>query len=278
VAVYRRDEYAEKHTLGPGCGFLLCWVAATMIGQVIGAALALPIFEWKPEGILSLLDVEATGGLCIGVFVGIAQALVLLPYLKLAGGLEWVVATALGRVVRVLLISMLSSGLLLSVPGTINATASIAFCLYLSALVFIGACAGAAIGYAQRFVLRRKVAYPHWWVWINVVVSVYISVGIDLHLFENFADLWAEGLRYWSWISWESQHLQFTRDLLYKVLSSGIPALLTGYVLKNLLHQPASGAKWSLRRRNERRQLRVESDIQISPEAMLEQQRNNQRS
>src|SRR5881392_322213 len=112
MAVYSRDEYAERHRAGPGFWLWLAWVVATVIGSVVGSALAEFVFGWKLEGIFSLIDVQALGGLALGLCVGTAQALVLGRYLRFKGALEWIGATALGRIARVLLISVLTSLLL----------------------------------------------------------------------------------------------------------------------------------------------------------------------
>src|SRR5215210_72088 len=96
-------------------GLWLAWFAASMVGYLGG--------EWLGEVIESaiigpdaprLLSIEGKvelaqpfdylaagiGGLVAGVVLGLAQGLVLLPYLKRQGVLEWVAATTLGRMVR----------------------------------------------------------------------------------------------------------------------------------------------------------------------------------
>lgn len=252
MALYQRDEYTEKHKRGPGFGFLLSWVAANIAGNITGTAIARPIFVWQPEGFLSFVDSESVGALCLGLFVGVAQALVLLSYLKLAGGVQWVLATALGRIVRVILISALTTGLIALFPGSISFEVPAVLCGYLLVHAFIGACAGAATGYVQRFVLANRVAFSQWWVWVNAGTSAYIMVitAINTGSYNVFSRI-ADGT-------------------FYLFLTSAIPSLFTGYVLLDLLRHPTSKAEWTIHRRKERTLPPTYLEPQKSPDGFLD--------
>src|SRR5262245_14091525 len=126
----QRDEYASHRGTGCFLGLIwLGWVLATVVGFLVG--------EWLGEAVQNfffppavdaprLLSLEGNiqaagalqyfssfiGGLVAGAVLGVAQGLILLPFLKGAGFVEWVAATTIGRMASWLLIYVFSRELI----------------------------------------------------------------------------------------------------------------------------------------------------------------------
>jgi hypothetical protein len=260
MAVYRQDEYAEQYRRGPGCWLGLLWLCATVAGSIAGALLSDPLLTSvlsESSLSVSLIITVAWSGLIFGITVGGAQSLVLIRYFKLRGALEWILATTLGRTVRSLLILILSV--------LVFSMGSIWTCVYIGLMAIVGLIAGLATGVAQRYVLERRVAQAHWWVLANVAASILtVTAG------EFLAGLLVVV------IAGQYQITTLSQASLWIGISTGlITGTLTGYALIDLMRHPTSRAEWSLGwKRKEPPLPRFDSDVQPSPEAILEQMKN----
>lgn len=261
MALYHRDEYAEKYRRRPGCLLGLLWLCATVVGSAIGT----PIADWILQGVadetaisLYLLASVALSGLAIGIFVGGAQALILMRYFKLRGTLEWILATTLGRVVRSVLILVLSFLLFGSDMGILP---------YAILMILVGMLAGLATGYTQRIVLELRVAQAHLWVWANVAASILtVTVG------EFVVTLWAlifPNIFYYRNTTLFSLWLGIANGLII----GGI----TGYALMDLIRHPTSRAEWNIGwKAKQAAPPRFDPGVQPSPESMLDEMRKSE--
>jgi hypothetical protein len=232
------SERTSSGPSGSGCLLVAMWFAASMVGYLAG--------EWLGEAIESvllgadaprLLSIEGhvelaeplgyiasgVGGLVAGVVLGVAQGLVLLPYFKTTGLLEWVIATTIGRAARWLALLIIAQPMAAMVLDKTYLEA----CLLLGLLVGIGVIAGLVLGYAQSVVLRRRVHYSGRWVLANLPGPVLMAIVIGLTLYIEGSNL----IRDWT-----------------GPLAAAITAGLTGIVLMELLRQPTSEAEWSPQR------------------------------
>ncbi len=245
MALYARDEYSEKHRTGPGWGFGLAWIIATVAGAVSGRALA----DWLPlsrlDGQFGDLAAQVLISVAIGLCIGVAQAVVLVRYLKVVGALQWVGATILGWIARVLLISLLSGILLNAILDT--DVKGLLFVLYMAVMGAIGVGAGVGTGFVQRYVLDKRVAYAARWIWANIAASVltFIAIAVDP---------------------------EFGPEL--SILLDIAGAAITGYVLVDMLRHPTTRAEWSLQLKEKQDHISTQAtESQLSPEVILEQQR-----
>lgn len=273
MALYQRDEYAEKHSMGPGWWFGLRWIVATVLGSMIGRALGDGLSRLELDGIFGILVLSILVGVAAGLCVGVAQALVLYRYLASEGALGWIGATILGRVVRVVLVTLLSWILLSAIPNTAPGVLFLAILLaYFVMMAIIGAVAGAAVGYFQRFVLERRVAHAHRWVWVNIGASVLTFIALASL---NYVSVQTDALHYGSRVaSTITVYPELSTDLAFHVLNDIVVGAITGYVMIDMLRHPTSQAEWTVDLKEEQNPL-VEDDgeTQPSPEALLEQRR-----
>lgn len=272
MAVYQRDSYAEKHRKGPGCAFLLTWIAANIAGTVTGTAIANPIFYWQFDGFLSYVLPQVAGGLCLGGAVGLAQAAVLFPYLKLTGSLQWLLATTLGRIARVLILSTLLNGLGVLFPGSFPLFSPM-MCLSLFIISIIGALAGGAAGYAQSIILQQRVSHVRWWIAVNAAFGAFSLIFISFSTDAIFiSQLTAPAIpsHNYNAIMPYMQGSYALSSLAAIVITIIIPALVMGYVILDLLRHPTNRAEWSIDQRKERAPINSFGETQVSPEAMLE--------
>jgi hypothetical protein len=243
MAVYQRDDYAEKYRRGPGCAIGLAWVAATVLGSVVGSMIAgLEIAHPALTGLDGAFWATVIG-LTIGTSVGTAQALVLLPYLKLKGFLQWLAATIAGRVLRSVLIVVL--------VNTLFGAGDVPLFLHPILLLLIGALAGVVTGYMQKVVLEHRVAYAQWWVFANAAVSALTTVLV-----------------------WYVNPPQGYLPIV--IINALLLGVVTGYVLMDLLRHPTSRAEWTLPWRTPPSPPEREPEAQPSPEVLLEQTRREQ--
>lgn len=176
------------------------WVAVSMIGYLGGEWLgeAVETFILGPdvprllsiEGRVELAQplsylVSAIGGLVAGVVLGLAQGLLLLPYLKTRGMVEWVVVTTLGRMVRWVALFVIGQQL---VALVVDRT-WLGSCVLFGLLVGMGIIAGLALGYAQSRVLRDRVNRSSWWVLANLPGPVFTAIVIGLTLYIEGSNL-----------------------------------------------------------------------------------------
>src|SRR4051794_36781958 len=120
----------------------LAWVAATVVGWLIGFAAC--------EALQSFLTTVFVDGLVIGSAIGIAEWLVLRRWMSPVGW--WVAASIVGFGAG----KALSDAML---PGTST----------LVGYVLSGAVIGAVVGLAQALVLRRSLRSALWWAPVSAV-------------------------------------------------------------------------------------------------------------
>jgi len=277
MAIYERDEYTETHLAGPGFRFGLSWVIAAVVALIVSDVLS----GWidlliKPTGLGGVVGV-ALVGLVIGVCTGVAQAVVLLRYLKPAGALQWIGATIAGRIARMLVVTVLSYTVLANIPTEAHGALFVGIiAIYFAAMALIGGAGGAATGYAQRFVLEQRVAHAQRWVWINALSSAVVFIAIAAISFStNLVRLPIpdDGI-YYAAVGWSSYASPLDLGLAFDVVTSAVAAAITGLVLMDMLRHPTPQAEWSTRLKDEHEHLsKVAIDAQPSPEVLLEAQR-----
>lgn len=139
MATQQRDDW----------GLLLSWAVATTLGWVVGFTicdgLKTVIDEIHHISIIPLSGCLPVDGAVIGVCVGIAQWLVLRPYI--AGTRWWIAASIVGFAIG----KQIGDYLVVAIPGTLGAGLS-------------GAVIGTLAGIAQWFVLRHYAARAGWWI------------------------------------------------------------------------------------------------------------------
>jgi hypothetical protein len=232
------DAYAES---GPGClywGVWLAWVLVTTATFWFGESLrefVVGLFTSNAAGVPRVLSIEGrvglggmeplqilpelAGGLASGAVIAVGQGLVLFPFLKLAGALEWAAATTIGRGLCWLAIYVTSQAMVRLVldkpmPG---------LCVLFLLLAGIAIIAGVALGYAQGLVLRRRVAHPTWWVLANIPGYLATSILITFTLYI------------------ESQNT--VRDATTLIVGA-ITGISTGVALLEMLRHPTHQAEW----------------------------------
>lgn len=160
-----RDDYAAKYSRGLGCGFWVFWVLSTTIGGFVGQLLAqTALHAIVPENAPTVVVMLALApfGILAGAVIGLAQGLTILRYLKPVGLRDWVLASALGGLLRWSILGPISATLIYAMnTGFVQ-------CNALIPLMLFGALSGAAFGLPQSFVLSKHVRQTtdlEWWAW-----------------------------------------------------------------------------------------------------------------
>ena len=234
--VAEHDTYAEN---APGCFYWavwLVWVATNIVVFLLGENLREAVINlFNPQAVdlpralslegriattssLQILP-EVLGAVASGAVVAVGQALVLFPFLKLAGALEWAAATLIGRAAGLIAIYAVSRAML----GLVLDDAISGLCLLLVLLVGVGVIAGIALGYAQGIVFRRRVQHPTWWVLANIPGFAATGVLVMLTLY----------------IQIENTVRDFTTLII-----AATTGMITGIALMELLRQPTAEAEW----------------------------------
>jgi hypothetical protein len=237
--VQERDAYYEAHHGAPGYVYWALWLAwlvvnivAFIVSESLGQGVQTSLFPPDPSS-ARLLSLEGhvvsdgvvqygsavIGGLVAGAVLGILQGVVLLPFLKLAGMLEWVLATTVGRAARWIAMYVISREL---VGLTLDNHIVGVFVLF-SLLIAVGIIAGVTLGYAQNIVLRRRVHHSEWWVLANIPGPVGVGLVIGMTLS----------------IAGENTLRDFSTPLI-----AIVTAAVTGIALIDLLRHPSEQAEW----------------------------------
>jgi hypothetical protein len=231
-----QDIHAEA---GPGCVYWLVWLA-----WVLANVAAFQLGESLREGVISLFNPqvaqlpralslegrvaassslqivpELLGALASGLVIAIGQALVLFPFFKLSGALEWAAATIIGRAAGWIAIYAVSWGML----GIVLDDPAPGLCILFVLLSGVGVIAGIALGYAQGIVLRRRFQHPTWWVLANV--PGFAATGVLVLLTLNI------------------QVENVVRDYTTLIIAV-TTAMITGIALMELLRHPTPQAEW----------------------------------
>lgn len=225
-----RDDYAARYSKNLGCGFWLLWALSTTVGGFLGQVLAqlsvsffVPADAPIPLVMLSLVPF----GILAGAVIGTLQGLVLLRYLKLPGLRAWVLASALGGLLRWAIFGPISAALIFAMnTGYVQ-------CNVLIPLILFGGLSGAAFGLPQAFVLSRRVrqtAELELWAW----TLAYAAGGIFYLPFVTLsgltdAALMAAGGIVTSEYAW--------RSLLAMTLNWLITGIITSFPLQDRLRR-----------------------------------------
>jgi hypothetical protein len=230
------DIYADS---APGCLYWavwLVWVIANVLAFIFGESLRQAVISlFNPQvaelpralslegrvattGSFDLLP-EIAGALASGVVVALGQALVLFPFFKLTGALEWAVATTIGRAAGWIAIYTVSTAMI----GIVVDRPLPGMCILFVLLAGVGAIAGIALGYAQGIVLRRRVEHPTWWVLANIPGFAATGVLVMLGLY----------------IQMENPVRDYTT-----LIAGAITGMVTGVALMDLLRHPSAQAEW----------------------------------
>jgi hypothetical protein len=225
---------------------------------------------------------EVLAGLVIGLCTAVAQAVVLLPYFKKSGALQWVGVSMLGRIARTLLITLLSYTLLANLPTEAPGALFIGvIAAYVGAMMLTGGAAGAVIGYAQRFILEKRVARAQRWVWINVISSAVVFAAIAATSLSTSVvrppvpdDGISDNICYACLNHGVIYASPIEHGLLFDIITGAVAAAITSLVLIDMLRHPTPQAEWSIRLKADHEHLPKDAiESQPSPEALLEAQR-----
>jgi hypothetical protein len=253
--VQERDAYTEEYRGAPGVvfwGIWVVWVVVTYLGFTVGETLgqmeervfapqilelprALSIEGYFGAGGSSNLLAALSGGLVAGFVLGIGQGLILFPFLRLAGTIEWVGATTVGMAISWTALYVLSremSGLVVekNVGGVL---------FLIALLVGIGIIVGLALGYPQGIVLRRRTHHSTWWAWATIPGSALVGLLIAVALYAEV----------------ENTVRSYGTGIIALVLGAS-----TGIALMELLRHPTTQAEWMKKLRWRREQPATQED------------------
>jgi hypothetical protein len=249
---FEHDEIAERSKQGPSFLAWLGWTIATAAGTVGGLWLVGTLIQARASGRADEVIGLALSGAVIGFAIGTAQALVLFPFLKSKGSIEWVVASVVGRTLYTLAVSQFLEPLLRSL--SLERSDALWSCGLLGLiLVGVGAMAGLAGSYPQMLVLRDRVTHPEWWLLASMAAGAATRILVALQI---FADADSNGL-----------------------LTGITTGAITGITLVYLLRHPGPGAEWAIATRLDTRRKGSQSEEpQPSPDEILAELRTGKKS
>ncbi|MDQ5824394.1 MAG: hypothetical protein M3441_09345 [Chloroflexota bacterium] len=242
--MFERDPYLEAHRKGPGFGLFIAWVITCVLTMAAGDIFSSFIEGYIPrEGTQKWLNSLLTGA-AIGAVVGVGQGLVLASYLGWRILAEWVLATAAGRVARIMLLVALTS---IASGIRLEGESSLVIVAWVLIYAAMGALAGLVLGMLQSFVLERWVMRPRWWVLANVAASALVLALI-------------------AWLPEDIQSGPVTG-----ALNGLLTGVITGIALNDLLKEPAPGkGGWLTWKRERPVRPSIDTGSQPSPEVLLE--------
>lgn len=232
------DEYRERGQNAPLWFFILVWlgwVLVTVAGYLAGQWLSERVAAGLAgdtaarrvlsiEGRVEAMDaigyaVALLSGVISGVTLGLAQGLLLLPFLKGAGAVEWVLATMLGRATQWMVIYSLG---LETARLTFDKSAAGVFLLF-ALMAAMGILSGAALGFPQSQVFKRRAHRHRLWLIVSILGPLITSLIIAMTLFI------------------EAQNI--IRDSA-TLLTAFLASIATAFALLELLQHPKSEAEW----------------------------------
>ncbi len=237
--VQERGAYYEAHRGAPGYVFWALWlvwvlvnIVAFLVSESLGQSVQAILFPPEPlsprllsleglvisDGVLQYGS-AVIGGLVAGVTLGVIQGVVLLPFLKMGGLLEWVLATTMGRAVRWIAMYVISRELIGLTLDRHIVGVLVLFTLFIA----VGSIAGVALGYAQSIVLRHRVHHSEWWTLANIPGPVVAGLIISMTLY----------------IEGENTLRDATTPMIAVVTGA-----VTGIALIDLLRHPSQQAEW----------------------------------
>ncbi|MEO6458090.1 MAG: hypothetical protein ABIO92_07420 [Chloroflexia bacterium] len=205
--VAERNEYVERQEAG--FLFWLMFIAATTLGAFVGHYLEDLIRIVQLPGAFDILSIAA-GGAVAGAVIGLAQALVLMPYLKRQGALEWLVASILGRIASGIIFFLYGDAL----SGLFFDNSYGTVCGLILLKLLLGGVLGFILAFPQYLVLRHRSTKAVFWVIANIGVSVITT------------------------------YIPFLTVGVFYGLLTGV---ITGYVMVDILRQPTRLAEWRVR-------------------------------
>lgn len=232
------DDYLDSQQNAPSWFFFfiwLGWIIVTIAGYLAGQWLAENTATTLLSGTTTthVLTIQGSaqeagiegyiaaflGGILSGAALGATQGLLLLPFMKVAGTIEWVLATIIGRTTQWMVIYIVGTAMLnMTVDKSFLGTLAFFVMLLLTAVL-----SGAALGYAQSRVFRTRTRTPGWWVAANIIGSLGAALVVIMTLLITSENL--------------------TRE--YSVLlAAGLTALATASALMEVLHHPRGEAEW----------------------------------
>jgi len=242
--VQEHDPYTEAYRGAPGVVFWaiwLVWVVVTYIGFTLGETLgqmverifapqmlnlprAVSLEGYVAAGGPSYLLVALGSGLVAGLVLGIGQGLVLLPFLKLRGTIEWVGATIIGMGIGWVTLYALSRAM--SGPVLDRPTGGVL--VVIIPLAGVGIIVGLALGYPQGIVLQRRGHHATWWALANIAGPIVVAVLVGSSLYAQVENT--------------------IRDSGTSLIALATGAI-TGIALLELLRHPTMQAEWMERLR-----------------------------
>jgi len=203
-----RKEYVEYQQAG--VLFWLLWVVATTLGAFVGRYIEeFVLLNAMLPGAFDIVTVAAAGAIG-GALIGLGQALVLLPYLKRQGAIEWIIATTLGRIATQIIFFLYADAL----AGLFLDNTYTTVCGLIVIRILFGGVLGLIFAFPQYLVLKQRTSRAAYWLLANAGVSMvttYISV--------------------------------FTVGIFYGLVTG----LVTGYVMVDILRNPTQRAEWRVR-------------------------------
>lgn len=275
MALYQRDSYSEQHKQGPGFGFVLTWIAANLAAVLTSSPLIDLVSNMQISGPLAYIVPQSIGGFIVGLLLGIAQAVVLFPYLKRSGSILWIGATIAGRIFRALILTSGFTLLAAIFPLAVSSDTPL-FCVPFSFVFLFGAFAGAVTSYLQARLLKRYVAHSAWWLGVNSLLAASVSLFVGIFGGSTFYFPAAPSRSFDNLIVHTEATFSPTSIISYAMsllITVAVTAAFTGYVLLDLIRHPTSKATWSLPTRKERTPAPTITETQPSPEAILAQQK-----
>lgn len=230
------DEFRR----GPGFLFWLSWVVASLVGTILPLAwseVSLSVRDLTAGLVAPPWDIDLVVSLAT---LGIAQALVLFPYFKLRGSLEWLAATIVGNLL-VLLLTFVGLTYLLA-QSSFDST------IFVVTLFPIVAVIVATL--PQWFVLRKRIARA--WVWVLTHLGLLL-MGVIL-----------------------SPILKALPALALNIVLALITGVITGIVLEGLMRDRGPNATWDTGIKTVLRSpKKYREEAQVSPEELLERMRTD---
>ncbi|MDQ3930393.1 MAG: hypothetical protein M3328_14770 [Chloroflexota bacterium] len=246
--MFERDPYLEAHRRGPGFGLFIAWLITCVLTMAAGDTVSSFIEGFVPrEGTQKWLNYLLTGT-GIGAVIGVGQGLVLASYLGWRIMTEWVLATIAGRVARIMLLIGLTN---LTVDIRLEGSRVLVGGAWALIYATMGAIAGLVLGMLQSLVLAKLVIRPRWWVLTNMTASA-IAFGLLV------------------WLPEDIQGSPMTG-----ALHGLVTGVITGIALNDILKEPVPGKGWWLTWKRERPvKPSIDTGVQPSPEALLEEMRS----
>lgn len=233
-----QDEYIASQQNAPSWVFMLIWlgwVALTATGYFGGRWIAESAADFL-TGVgtaTRLFSIEGTlrdsgfggffvalvSGAIAGLVLGIAQGILLLPFIKISGALEWLLATVIGRSAQWAALYVIA----LAMRGLVIDQSFVGLMLLFAMMLLIGVMSGVALAYPQAQVFKRRSSRSSWLIVTTVIGTAGTAFVIAMTMLV------------------ESQNTLRNYSTLVTAI---LCAVATGFALLEILHHPTSTAEW----------------------------------